>query len=56
VLIIAGTSLSVYPAASLIDYFNGDHLIIIDRDATNRDGFADLLIHDNFAKVLDAVV
>jgi len=56
VLIIAGTSLLVYPAASLIDYFKGEHLIIINRDATSRDGSADLLIQDNFAQVLDAVV
>src|SRR5699024_12074329 len=34
ILIIGGTSLSVYPAASLIDYFRGDHLVVINRDPT----------------------
>jgi len=56
VLIIAGTSLSVYPAATLIDCFKGEYLIIINRDTTNRDGFADIVIQDNFGEVLDVIV
>lgn len=50
-LIIGGTSLSVYPAASFIDYFRGHNLIIINRDITPRDNEATLVIHDNIAEV-----
>lgn len=55
-LIIAGTSLSVYPAATLIDYFTGDNLIIINHDTTDRDKWADLVIHDSIGKVLAAAI
>jgi NAD-dependent deacetylase len=55
-LIIAGTSLSVYPAATIIDYFSGDHLIIINRDSTSRDTYADVLIHGNFSEVLGTIL
>lgn len=44
VLIIGGTSLAVYPAAGLIDYFRGRHLIVINKASTPRDSSADLLI------------
>lgn len=44
VLIIGGTSLSVYPAAGLIHYFQGDKLIVINKSPTPQDGNADLLI------------
>lgn len=44
VLIIGGTSLVVYPAAGLIDYYNGHHLILINKSATPRDEEADLVI------------
>ncbi|MDO5329198.1 MAG: NAD-dependent protein deacylase [Coriobacteriia bacterium] len=50
-LIVAGTSLAVYPAAGLIDYFKGDHLIIINRDATPRDKQADLCIEGNVGEI-----
>ena len=50
-LIIGGTSLAVYPAAGLIDYFSGRHLVLINRDATPRDGQADLLIQGNIGEV-----
>lgn len=43
-LLIAGTSLVVYPAAGLIDYFSGSHLVIVNRDPTPRDRQADLCI------------
>ena len=46
-LVIAGTSLAVYPAAGLIDYFSGDHLAIINRTPTPRDAHADLCIATN---------
>lgn len=51
-LIIAGTSLSVYPAAGLIDYFRGDTVVIINRDPTPRDSMATLLIQDSISKAL----
>lgn len=52
VLIIGGTSLAVYPAAGLIDYFKGDKLVVINKSATPRDSFADLLIQGPIGKVL----
>jgi len=55
-LIIGGTSLVVYPAAGLIDYFGGKHLVVINRDATPRDSAADLLIQDSIGKVLGEAV
>jgi NAD-dependent deacetylase len=51
VLIIGGTSLVVYPAAGLIDYFNGKYLVIINKDETQYDDIATLVIHDNLAKI-----
>ena len=51
-LVIAGTSLAVYPAASLIDFFSGDHLAIINRTPTPRDEHADLCIAANVGEVL----
>lgn len=44
VLIIGGTSLSVYPAAGLIDYFRGEQLVVINKSSTPQDRNADLLI------------
>lgn len=44
VLIIGGTSLAVYPAAGLIDYFRGDKLVVINKTPTSRDAHADLVI------------
>ena len=55
-LIVAGTSLTVYPAAGLIDYYHGNKLVLINKSATSRDGQADLVISDSIGKVLgDAV-
>ena len=51
-LVIAGTSLAVYPAAGLIDCFSGDHLAIINRTPTPRDAHADLCIAANVGDVL----
>lgn len=51
-LIIAGTSLAVYPAAGLIQYFNGKHLVVINRDATPQDKNAELVIHDRISQAL----
>lgn len=54
VLIIGGTSLVVYPAAGLIDYYRGKHLILINKSATSRDAEADLCIAESIGTVLDA--
>ena len=51
VLIIGGTSLVVYPAAGLIDYFKGSHLILINKSATQRDSQTDLVINDKIGEV-----
>lgn len=51
-LIVAGTSLSVYPAAGFLDVFHGRHLVVINRSATPLDARADLLIQDAVGKVL----
>lgn len=55
VLIIGGTSLVVYPAAGLIDYFQGSHLVVINRDATPRDTQADLLIQEKIGTVFSQI-
>lgn len=51
-LIIGGTSLVVYPAAGLIRYFRGDHLVLINKTATPYDQQADLVINDAIGKVM----
>ncbi len=55
-LIIGGTSLVVYPAAGFIDYFRGNHLVVINRDVTPRDSVAELALHDSIAEVLGEAV
>ncbi len=54
-LIVAGTSLTVYPAAGLVRYFRGSKLVLINRDSTFMDRDADLVIHDSVGKVLDSL-
>ena len=54
-LIVAGTSLTVYPAAGLINYYRGGRLVLINRDATPYDGYADLVIHERLGKVFSAL-
>jgi len=54
-MIIAGTSLTVYPAAGLIRYFRGNHLVLINRDATPMDSECDLVIHDKVGLVLSSL-
>lgn len=51
VLIIGGTSLVVYPAAGMIDYYRGNKLILINKSSTSRDGQADLVINDSIGEV-----
>lgn len=55
VLIIGGTSLVVYPAAGLIDYFRGDKLVLINKGATSRDKNADLLITEPIGEVMSKI-
>ncbi len=55
VLIIGGTSLAVYPAAGLIDYFKGDKLIVINKAPTPRDNYADLLIQAPIGEVFSQI-
>lgn len=54
-LIVAGTSLNVYPAAGFIRYFCGKYFVLINRDPTPADSMADLVIHDKVGKVLSAI-
>lgn len=51
-LIIGGTSLVVYPAAGLVDYYRGNKLVLINKTATPKDSGADLIINDSIGKVL----
>lgn len=55
-LIVAGTSLTVYPAAYYIQYFKGKNLVIINADETKYDQYATLVIRDSFAQVMDYAV
>lgn len=52
-LIIGGTSLTVYPAAGLLDYYTGNRLVLINRTATARDGLANLVINESIGKALE---
>jgi NAD-dependent deacetylase len=53
-LIVAGTSLTVYPAAGLINYFQGKHLVLINRDETPYDHTANLIFRESIGAVLEA--
>ena len=50
-LIVAGTSLTVYPAAGFVRYFRGEHLVLINRDKTAYDCECELVIHKNLGEV-----
>lgn len=54
-LIVGGTSLSVYPAANLVDYFNGPYLIIINKGDTGYDRRATLVFHESIGHVLSQI-
>lgn len=54
-MIVAGTSLTVYPAAGLLHYFRGKHLVLINRDATPMDDLATMVIHDKVGQVLSTI-
>lgn len=55
VLIIGGTSLAVYPAAGLIDYYRGNKLILINKTATPRDSVADLVIQGSIGEIFSKI-
>ena len=55
-LIVGGTSLVVYPAAGLIDYFEGRHLVLINKSETKADARAELVIRDAIGEVLSKAV
>lgn len=55
-LIIGGTSLVVYPAAGLIDYFQGKNLVLINKSTTAADQRADLVIHEKIGEVMQEVI
>ena len=54
-LIIGGTSLAVYPAAGLIDYFHGKYLVVINMASTPRDSYADIVINGKIGEVLSQI-
>ena len=55
-LIIGGTSLIVYPAAGLIDYFNGKNLVLINKSETSADRRADIVIHEAIGEVFTEIM
>lgn len=55
-LIVGGTSLNVYPAASFVNYYDGNKLILINKSKTLYDRYADLLIHDSIGKVFNEII
>ena len=54
-LIVGGTSLTVYPAAGLLRYYRGNRLVLINRDATDYDTEADLVIHDSLGNIFSQI-
>ncbi len=54
-LIVAGTSLTVYPASGLLHYFRGKNLVLINRDSTPYDNRANLVIHESLGKVFEQI-
>ncbi len=54
-LIVAGTSLTVYPASGLINYFNGNNLVLLNRDSTPYDYMADLVINESLGEVFEKI-
>ena len=50
-MIVAGTSLTVYPASGLLNYFRGNNLVLINRDSTSYDNRANLVINKTLGEV-----
>lgn len=55
-LIIGGTSLAVYPAAGLVDYYQGDKLVLVNQSATPRDGIANLVLQEKIGELFEKIV
>ena len=55
ILIVGGTSLAVYPAAGLIDYYRGNKLVLINKSTTPMDARADLLIQQGLGSVFSQI-
>lgn len=55
-MIVGGTSLVVYPAAGLIDYYEGSKLVLINKSETGRDSQADLVIREPIGQVFDEIL
>ena len=55
VLIVGGTSLAVYPAAGLIDYYRGNKLILINKTPTPRDAQANLMVQGSIGEIFAAL-
>lgn len=51
VLIVGGTSLAVYPAAGLLDYYNGNKLVLVNKTPTSREGIADLVVQGSIGEI-----
>lgn len=56
VLIVGGTSLAVYPAAGLIDYYQGSKLVLINKTATPRDKIANLIVQGSIGEILGKII
>ena len=54
-LIVGGTSLVVYPAAGLFDYYRSDKLVLINRTPTARDSAADLVVTGSIGEIFDSL-
>ena len=54
-LIIGGTSLAVYPAAGLVDYYQGNKLVLVNKTATPRDGQADLILQESIGELFGKI-
>lgn len=51
ILIVGGTSLAVYPAAGLLDYYNGNKLVLVNKTPTPKDSMADLIVHGSIGEI-----
>jgi NAD-dependent deacetylase len=51
VLIVGGTSLAVYPAAGLLDYYRGKKLVLVNKTPTPRDSIADLIVQGSIGEI-----
>ncbi len=56
ILIIGGTSLAVYPAAGLIDYYQGNKLVLVNKTATPRDGIANLVLQESIGELFAKII